>query len=113
MDLKSLARSFSARSRNKGEQCWHSGLVTIVERSANAVRARVRGTQVYEVSLHLEEDTLVGRCECPYFDDTLDPCKHLWATVLAANSEGLLPLAGRGTQLLPDFDEDEEELGLT
>ena len=45
-------------------------------------------------------------CTCPYFEDR-GPCKHIWATMLAADARGLGPRAGsrKLSVLTPESDE--------
>jgi hypothetical protein len=80
------------------------------------VRATVAGTQAYSVKLQHRRGTLLISCTCPYFFDR-GACKHLWATVLTAQDQGLLAalptparvhLDGEGDLL----DEDELDAGI-
>ncbi|MGH9856007.1 MAG: SWIM zinc finger family protein, partial [Blastocatellia bacterium] len=78
------------------------------------VYARVRGSRIYKVDLSIEENELVVHCDCPDFDR--EPCRHLWATILAAEGKGYL--RGDGAlgplEMVPapdddDFYDDDEE----
>ncbi|HET7435795.1 MAG TPA: SNF2-related protein [Thermoanaerobaculia bacterium] len=53
--------------------------------------ANVQGSQLYHVTLRFDDEDLVARCECPYFLDHEEPCKHIWAAMRAASARGLLP----------------------
>jgi superfamily II DNA or RNA helicase len=88
--------------------------VTIVEGDAWHVAATVRGSLPYDVTLSREHDEIEAWCSCPYCEDYLDPCKHIWATLLAADAEGYLRGDGgqtvRQLTLVPpdDMDIDDE-----
>ncbi len=85
-----LAHEFHRSVRERG---WHYvNAVRIHEGSATAVTARVKGSDDYEVRLELDGDKLKCECECPYFEN-LDPCKHLWATILVADQRDYLSAA--------------------
>jgi superfamily II DNA or RNA helicase len=82
------------------------------------VDACVKGSQNYDVSIGYDSGVLRMLCTCAYFDSD-GPCKHLWATVLAAESNGFLTaLAGRrilkfdysGVEQDDDFDDGEDEI---
>jgi uncharacterized Zn finger protein len=78
------------RIRNRGRRYFSSGAIRILEASATRVIARVRGGGRYDVVLEASADGLHVRCTCPYFAREGDPCKHVWATVLAADDAGYL-----------------------
>jgi superfamily II DNA or RNA helicase len=48
--------------------------------------ARVRGSRVYDVEITWDDGGLVLFCDCPYFESG-EPCKHLWATILASDAK--------------------------
>ena len=50
----------------------------------------MRGTAKYRVRVRLRGSKLLASCSCPYFGPQGEPCKHLWATLLLADSRGLL-----------------------
>ena len=72
------------------------------------VYARVRGNRVYEVDLLIEDNELVVHCDCPDFER--EPCKHLWATILAAEGKGYLRGDGNlgPLEMVPDSDDDDD-----
>jgi superfamily II DNA or RNA helicase len=80
----------TGRTRAKGHSYYVTGTVTIVRATTEAVAASVRGTRVYDVTITREGDAYAASCDCPYYVDRLDICKHIWAVVLAADAEGLL-----------------------
>lgn len=83
-----LQQFVSSSSRRRGESYFHGGRVSVTTSTSTALTAIVRGTRAYNVELSLDADRLVASCTCPYFDDSGDPCKHIWATVLAADGAG-------------------------
>ena len=89
-----LAPFVTERTRAKGHSYLVTGTVSIVDASADFVSATVRGTRLYRVTLVREDAGYTGACECPFFVDRHDICKHIWAVVLAADAEGLVPADG-------------------
>jgi len=55
-----------------------------------------------------QDDELYVFCDCPYFE-TEAPCKHIWATILAADQKNYLRGAGDGgtLELVEDFEPEE------
>lgn len=69
---------------------WLSGRVTLSEIEREGVCAVVRGSSAapYDVALHWEKSypgMIAVVCDCPLFRSG-EPCKHIWATVLAADA---------------------------
>ena len=89
-----LSPSVTERTRAKGYSYYVTGTVTITTTTTKLVTASVRGTRVYHVSLARENGGFLGSCDCPFFADRYDICKHIWAVVLAADAQGLLPPEG-------------------
>ncbi len=106
--VEALARDVSERTRTKGNRYFLGGAVRAIEGSDSEVVATVRGSEWYRVRLSREGDGFFASCQCPYFTDRQDFCKHIWAVVLAADAEGLL-LADPVTEdayLEPRFEDD-------
>ena len=102
-----LVSYFSKKIRERGEQVYWDHLVAITNGSEVEVAANVQGSYLYEVGLAWEEGALNGWCECPYFEDT-GACKHLWATILAAEAKGYLSAAAsdEGVAFFDDYSDD-------
>lgn len=105
---------FGSGVRSRGGRYYLSGAVRLGGADGTALRATVRGSRLYQVELAWDEDTLKVSCECPYFADA-GPCKHLWATILAADARDALPVPSGGwaplgevRELKHDDDLDEE-----
>lgn len=75
--------------RDRGLVYRQQGRVRIIEGDAGAVTAVVIGTSPYPVELLNEHQGIATYCACPYFEGGLI-CKHIWATLLAAEERGLL-----------------------
>ena len=50
----------------------------------------MRGSETYSVRLACSENRLGLACECPFFFDKGQHCKHIWAAILAADEQGYL-----------------------
>jgi superfamily II DNA or RNA helicase len=117
-----LAGDFDSAIVQRGTDYFRTGRVRIQVASASRVVATVRGSTRYQVGLEREAQKIRASCTCPYFDVGL--CKHIWAVIVAADSQRLLQGMGRdaGIELVrrevgydgldedPDgADEDEED----
>ncbi len=90
-----LARSVRPLVRAKGHAYYVNGNVVRIDGSATHVDAAVRGSAEYGVAIDREsDDSFLASCECRYFRDRDDICKHIWAALLEAETRGLL--AGSG-----------------
>jgi len=85
-----VARNFSDAVRARGQSYFTKGRVSLMSAKPNEVVARVRGTTKYRVRARLRGARLLATCSCPYFGPQGEPCKHLWATLLLADSRGFL-----------------------
>jgi superfamily II DNA or RNA helicase len=101
MFIKTLTSRVSGRTRAKGTDYFRSGGVIEIVGGEWSAHAIVRGTRDYHVELRRESgtDRFTAACECPYYTDRGEVCKHIWAALLEADRRGLL--AGEGT-ILPD-----------
>src|SRR5262245_20971503 len=85
-----VSRDFSDSVRARGQSYFSKGQVAIAATKPGEVTARVRGTTKYRVRLRVRGSKLHASCTCPYFVPSGEPCKHLWATILLADTRGLL-----------------------
>ncbi len=81
-----VGKSFQQR----GRLYFLRGTVNILEGGPWSVEATVQGTHQYSVNISWAKKTLGVRCSCPYYEGSLDTCKHIWATLLAAEEQGYL-----------------------
>ncbi len=90
-----LSRAFRDSTRVRGQAYFSEGRVIITAEGqiGGEVRARVRGQDQdwYRVRLKMRGSRLHASCTCPFFKPQGKPCKHLWATILAADARSLLP----------------------
>jgi superfamily II DNA or RNA helicase len=101
MFIKTLIPRVSGRTRAKGADYFRSAGVIEIAGGEWSAHAIVRGTRDYRVELRRESgtDRFTASCECPYYLDRGEVCKHIWAALLEADRRRLL--AGDGT-ILPD-----------
>ncbi len=99
-----LAGNFSVSIRNRGQNYFWQRRVRIARGSDFEVEARVRGAEDYQVRLGWQDGTLSARCDCPSFY-SWGPCKHLWASILAAEAGGYLSSAGSSRNLTLNCDD--------
>ena len=92
---------FDPQVRTRGQHYLNDGRVVLGESSENELHAIVEGQADYRVFLHWgsSQGQLIVCCTCPYYDDK-GPCKHIWATILAADAKGLGPKGRQPLNLL-------------
>jgi superfamily II DNA or RNA helicase len=93
--------------RDRGREYFWSGAVTIHEGDAWYVNATVQGSRRYEVSLSREKQGITAWCTCPSCEENLQVCKHIWATLLAAESQGCLKGDDSRPPLYLELDEED------
>jgi hypothetical protein len=99
-----LAQKFSSTTRKRGLEYCCQLRVEIQRGSDFEVEACVSGSQAYGVDLNWRDGKLSVWCECPYYVDSGFPCKHLWATILAAEAQGYLSAAAAAADVLLECD---------
>jgi hypothetical protein len=80
--------------RAKGLRYHHQGAVVAISGGEWSVHAVVRGGRNYRVEIVRDHDTFRATCDCAYFTDRGEICKHIWAAIMEADERGLL--AGDG-----------------
>jgi hypothetical protein len=88
-----VSGEFDSAVRSRGQLYAVGGTVRITRGDQRAVQANVRGTRMYHIEIVFDDGTLKVSCGCPYYEST-GPCKHIWATLLAAENKGYLRAAG-------------------
>jgi uncharacterized Zn finger protein len=86
---RKVSTHFTSTLRNRGLDYFMQGRVVITRGTAFLVEARVRGHRPYNVDLLFEDGVLKVNCTCEYFESS-GPCKHIWATLLAADEQTFL-----------------------
>ncbi|HEU5020905.1 MAG TPA: SWIM zinc finger family protein, partial [Bryobacteraceae bacterium] len=84
-----ISHHFSHPSMIRGLNYFREGRVVLTRGTPSAVEARVRGHRPYRVEIVYREGTLKVKCECEYFASS-GACKHIWATLLAAEEQTFL-----------------------
>ena len=98
-----VRRFVNHTSRSRGEPYFRSERVSVIQADSERFSASVRGTQRYDVSLQLDDERLIVKCTCPYFEGATEPCKHIWAAILAADQTRCFHVPA---DLSLDFDDD-------
>ena len=88
--VSGLSAQVGAKVRRRGAEYFLHGYVRLTAGNGEAVEATVAGTNPYSVRLSRDAAALRVSCTCPYFADRAEPCKHVWATILAAAAKGHL-----------------------
>jgi superfamily II DNA or RNA helicase len=105
-----LAGCFSRNVRKRGDDYYRFRHVRLRGGSEAHVEARVAGSLTYTVKMDYDSGILSLWCDCPYFEDNGIPCKHLWATLLAAEAAGYLTAAERAPTLKLECGDDWDDL---
>jgi superfamily II DNA or RNA helicase len=89
-----LEYEFKRVVRLRGTEYALRGAVEILSGTDSSVLAFVHGTDTYVVGITRVVENYETRfdmtCSCPYVADRWEPCKHLWATLRAAEDAGHL-----------------------
>jgi superfamily II DNA or RNA helicase len=100
--IETLGRHIDRKIRDRGSDYFKRKAVRILFADDEFVSARVSGSRQYEVDLERDGGALVFSCDCPYFESNLEACKHVWATILEIEKQGLLQRMGtEPLRLLP------------
>lgn len=109
-----FASSFSSTTRNRGRSYSTSGRVRICQVDTECVRAEVSGSRRTPYSVEIDgSDTADGEvmatCTCPHYEDGY-LCKHIWATLLVIDREGLADALPNGwATMLHEYDDEEDD----
>ena len=118
--LEEFAYDFDRTVQSRGRDYFRRGAAKITGADATHVEATVAGGNRYKVSVGWDEEgEPTYSCACPFFRDRNEPCKHLWATLLQAEKDGLLTAqdtpvedadADAGAEAETNGEDDDEEL---
>jgi superfamily II DNA or RNA helicase len=103
-----LSPHFDSDVRARGASYYRLGAVRIKRGNATGVEAGVRGSRVYDVEITWDGRALALFCDCPYYED-VGACKHLWATILAADAQNYFTAITRLNPRDISFDETHDE----
>ena len=90
--LSKVERYVDPGVRKRGQDYARLGAVVMHKRDSTGepVRALVRGGGgSYHVTLLYENGALHVDCTCPYLNGELEPCKHIWATLIRCATNGI------------------------
>jgi len=104
-----LSPHFDSDIRARGASYYRLGAVRIKRGNATGVEAGVRGSRVYDVEITWDGRALALFCDCPYYED-VGACKHLWATILAADAQNYFTAITRLNPRDISFDEAHDDL---
>ena len=88
--LDALGRQVSQKIKVRGRNYFERHAVKILFADDEFVSAQVSGSLDYDVDLERDRDTLIFSCDCPYFEENLEVCKHVWATLLELEKQNHL-----------------------
>jgi superfamily II DNA or RNA helicase len=97
-----VASSFAPEVKQRGNDYYRQGAVTGLKGDSRRAEARVIGSDDYRVDIRFNPRTHSLRlyCDCPYLHDRMEPCKHLWAAIRAAELKGMLTAAIMGDEAI-------------
>lgn len=96
MDLGNWRDFFSSKIYKRGERYYEEGDVSNLKCTEKQITADVYGSDIYEVTIDLEDGQVEGMdCTCPYAEQG-EYCKHMVAVLLAAEDEELDEAADAG-----------------
>jgi superfamily II DNA or RNA helicase len=105
---RQLTKDFAPGIRQRGFGLFSSRMVTLLSGDQWEVSARVGASNICQVDLSRQDDEIYVFCDCRFFE-TESACKHIWATILAADEKNYLRGAGGSgvLQLVEDFEPEE------
>jgi superfamily II DNA or RNA helicase len=113
--LESLGRHIRQTIKSRGQDYFNRKAVRILFADDDFVSAQVSGSQEYEVDIERDREALIYSCDCPFFEENFDVCKHVWATLLELQKQGHIKKwdSKPPRELLPagpDFDDDYSDM---
>ncbi len=106
------ARDFDYAIRSRGDAYFREGRVQLGSVAGHKILATVAGnSDDYAVVIDWGDarfGEIDASCTCPYFRDE-GPCKHIWATILAAEARGAGPRTGSRRLDVLGMEPDESE----
>src|ERR1700722_1040575 len=102
--LDRLSVDFDEGTLARGRNYFQRGAVDILRVTHRSLAAAVQGEKRYAVEIDWDGGFLDYSCSCPVYQDRGDACKHIWATLLAADQRGRLPRAEELDEMAGTFD---------
>ena len=88
--LQRIIDRISMEVRQKGVKCRGTGKIEFAEHNDHYIDAKVDCGGQFTVNLAREPGSLSFACECKTYTQNREPCEHIWATLLAAETLGYL-----------------------
>ncbi len=106
--IRKINKYFGLQVRERGRDYFYGGEVTLSGADATSIEGNVQGSRLYRVEAEYDPEAAELRmfCDCPYFHDRGEPCKHLYAALLDTDQKGLLQALEEGDVLEVDCDTD-------
>ena len=89
-----LTSSVPQAIRAKGFRYHRMGAVVAISGGEWTAHAIVRGGRNYRVESARDREGFRASCDCPYFTDRAQVCKHIWAAIIEADERSLLDGSG-------------------
>src|SRR4051812_24454044 len=94
--LRLFQSQFAPDVRHRGQDLFRRRTVKIIQAGPGEIVARVEGPPGNDTFIEYNPSDPVNtasyECTCDFFRDNEGvPCKHLWAVLLQADGEGVLP----------------------
>jgi len=111
---EAFVSSFSPRTISRGRAYFNAGRVQIRHVDDLSLTAKVSGSRRTPYSVEIDwcsaaAGEVVATCTCPHYEGGY-LCKHIWATLLEIDREGLVGVGQLGrVDLFHEYDYDEEE----
>jgi superfamily II DNA or RNA helicase len=95
----------------RGDDYFAKGrVVEIVDQGVDGLLVHVRGSSMYDVEMAFSGNKLGVMCDCAYYADHINACKHIWAAIRAASARNLLPDVPLTLDYIEPFEEWEDPL---
>jgi superfamily II DNA or RNA helicase len=89
--LQKIIDQVGIEARQKGVKCRGNNQVRITDHNDQYIDATVEiGGQQYVVNLSRDTGEVGFACQCKLYKQDLEPCEHVWGTLLQAESLGYL-----------------------
>ena len=88
--LEEFEPDFDRTVQSRGREYFKRRAAKITAADDRHFEATVAGGNRYKVKVSWDEDGAEYDCSCPFFRDRGEPCKHLWASLLQAEQDGVL-----------------------
>ncbi|MBS1810895.1 MAG: SNF2 helicase associated domain-containing protein [Acidobacteria bacterium] len=107
---QALRTEFNVGVRQRGLSYFQSQAVKIKKADQWNLTATVRGEHRYDVSLKRDaEGVITVCCSCPFIKSSHEPCKHLYAAILAAEDHKFLQGNGDNSDLVIKLEVEDDE----